>query len=340
MTRFKPAVTPAEIGARDAARDAKLDALHTTLTQQITALRNGQDWQNWLRVAARFHNYSFNNVILIAAACSTAGRPPATAVAGFGAWQALGRQVNKGERGIQILAPLVRRPASSDTSPGGTSRNTDTRRDSRSASPSSDAEPIAEPGRVAGWRVVHVFDILQTSGEPLPERPMPQLLAGQAPDGLWKALAEQVTAHGFALQRGDCGTANGLTDYTRRTVRVRTDIDDAAAVKTLSHDLLTAPTPRFVRSWQGVAQGTRRPCSPSLSCGSCTAGLVASDSRGVTMEFNEASGYTFAYVAGWAGPDLSLVRQAAETVTKAARTILDHCSADAATGSDDLADTA
>jgi len=54
----------------------------------------------------------------------------------------------------------------------------------------------------------------------------------------------------------------------------------------------------------------------------------------------DASGYTFAYLAGWAGPDLSLVRQAAETVTKAARTILSHCSANTLTGSDDLADTA
>ncbi len=184
-----------------------------------------------------------------------------------------------------------------------------------------------------------MFALHQTEGAPLPEV-APSLLVGQAPAGLWDDLASQVTGYGYALEHGDCCGANGYTDPTRRVVRVRDDIDDAQAVKTLAHDLLTAPTPRFVRSWQGVAQGTRRPCSPSLSCGSCTAGLVASDSRGVTMEFNEASGYTFAYVAGWAGPDLSLVRQAAETVTKAARTILDHCSADAATGSDDLADTA
>ena len=54
----------------------------------------------------------------------------------------------------------------------------------------------------------------------------------------------------------------------------------------------------------------------------------------------DASGYTFAYVAGWAAGDLTQVRQVAETVTKAARTILGRCSADAATGSDDLSDTA
>jgi len=54
----------------------------------------------------------------------------------------------------------------------------------------------------------------------------------------------------------------------------------------------------------------------------------------------DASGYSFAYVAGWAGGDLTRVRQAAETVTKAAQTILGHCSADPGTAPDDLADTA
>jgi len=54
----------------------------------------------------------------------------------------------------------------------------------------------------------------------------------------------------------------------------------------------------------------------------------------------DASGYSFVYVAGWAGGDLTRVRQAAETVTKAARTILGRCSASTATCPDDLADTA
>ncbi len=54
----------------------------------------------------------------------------------------------------------------------------------------------------------------------------------------------------------------------------------------------------------------------------------------------DSSGYTFAYLAGWAGGDPAKVRQAAETVTKAARTILGHCSADSGTAPDDLAVTA
>ena len=59
-----------------------------------------------------------------------------------------------------------------------------------------------------------------------------------------------------------------------------------------------------------------------------------------TAQGLHASGYTFAYVAGWAGGDLTCVRQAAETVTKAARTILGRCSADSATAPADLAGTA
>ena len=338
MSRFKPAVTPAEIEARDAARDAKLDALHNTLTQQITALRNGQDWQDWLNVAARFHHYSFNNVTLIAAQSSAAGRPPATVVAGFGAWQALGRRVNKGERGIQILAPMVRRPASSDHSPSGTSDSTGSRRASTSGPAASEVEPVAERGRVAGWRVVHVFDIFQTSGEPLPERPMPQLLAGQAPDGLWQALAEQVTAHGFALQRGDCGTANGLTDYTRRTVTVRPDIDDAAAAKTLSHELahvlMHDPKGSATGAQPGAPASAANPilsAAVTTSFGQCR-GRIEVEAESVAYLVTashglDSSAYTFPYVAGWAGtvdsvkPE-TVVRATGERVLAAARVIL------------------
>ena len=336
MTRLKPAVTPAEIAARDVARDAKLNTLHAILTQQITALRNGQDWQSWLEVAARFHHYSFNNVTLIAAQCSAAGRPPATAVAGFGAWQALGRQVNKGERGIQILAPMVRRSGSTDASPGGTSVSTHTRNDSTPGPAASEVEPAVKPGRVAGFRVVHVFDILQTSGEPLPERPMPQLLAGQAPDGLWQALAEQVTANGFSLERGDCGTANGLIDYTRRIVTVRPDIDDAAAVKTLSHELahvlLHDPTgvakltvtgaPRMPATLVGAAMTSVGQCRGRIEVEAESVAYLITASHGL-----DSSAYTFPYVAGWAGtvdsvkPE-TVVRATGERVLAAARVIL------------------
>ena len=220
------------------------------------------------------------NLLLIGAQA-----PQATRVAGFRTWQSLGRQVRKGERGIAILAPCTYRPKSADRAepagPAGPEPATTS---------GGGVAPQGGGGRqVRGFRVVHVFALSQTEGALLPDV-APTLLEGLAPAGLWDALAEQITAHGYTVHRGDTGRANGWTDPTSRTVRVSGGVDDAQAVKTLLHDLLTAPTPRFVRSWQGVAQRTRRPCSRSLSCGSCTAGLVASDSRGVTVEFNEGNG--------------------------------------------------
>lgn len=81
-----------------------------------------------------------------------------------------------------------------------------------------------------------MFDIAQTDGEPLPDV-APALLTGEAPVDLWDGLAAQVTGRGYRLERGECRGANGYTDPTSGTVRVRGDVDDAQAVKTLAHEL-------------------------------------------------------------------------------------------------------
>jgi DNA primase len=330
-------ISPAELEAREAVRAAKLDALHATLTEQIAALRTGQDWQQWLAVAARFHNYSFNNVLLIAAQ-----RPGATAVAGCEAWKTLGRQVDKGERGIQILAPVVRRTASADppaadppAAEGGGSPTSD--------QIGNDRQERALAGgarRVAGFRVAYVFDVTQTSGAPLPDRPVPRLLAGQAPAGLWDALAEQVHARGFALQRGPClgGVANGLTNYLTRTVTVRADVDDAQAVKTLAHELahvlLHDPTaPPTVPPTAPPAAGPGEPggagsVDPSGQCRGRVEVEAESVAYLVTASHGlDSGGYTFPYVAGWAGsvdattPE-TVVRATGQRVLTAAHVIL------------------
>jgi antirestriction protein ArdC len=100
----------------------------------------------YLEYLARFHQYSFGNVMLIAIQ-----KPNATQVAGFHAWRKLGRWVRKGEQGILILAPMVGRK----------------RRDRAEADQQEDTD-----GNVRclyGFRVVYVFDVSQTEGAELPE---------------------------------------------------------------------------------------------------------------------------------------------------------------------------
>ena len=95
----------------------------------------------YLAAMARFRRYSWHNVILIASQ-----NPKATHVAGFHAWNKLGRFVKKGEKGILILAPIVRKKSEN---------NGEAERDESSVA--------------VGFRAAYVFDISQTDGQPLPE---------------------------------------------------------------------------------------------------------------------------------------------------------------------------
>ena len=73
----------------------------TKLESGIQQLLSSSNWQNYLKTQSRFHNYSFNNTVLI-----LMQSPLATRVAGFNTWKQLRRNVNKGEKAIAILAPL------------------------------------------------------------------------------------------------------------------------------------------------------------------------------------------------------------------------------------------
>lgn len=272
-------------------RSDRLVEIHDRLAGAVEAMVSGADWQRLLEVASRFHAYSPNNVWLI-----LSQRPEGTRVAGFATWRSMGRHVRKGEKGIAILAPMVakRRPAEADESGTIESEDEGDRR-----------------GRVLrGFRIVFVFDQTQTDGEPLPEVERPALLDGDAPAALWEALAAQVAAAGFDLSRGDCGGANGVTDFSARTVRVRDDVAPAQAAKTLAHELA------HVRLHDGGTnalgcRGRGEVEAESVAYLVCSAAGLASD------------GYSFPYVAHWSGGDVAEVRKAAERAIGCARSILD-----------------
>ncbi len=110
--------------------------------QLVAALNAGRSEAlvGYLKAIGRFHRYSLYNVMLIASQ-----KPNASYVTGFRTWNHLGRFVKKGEKGIVILAPIVRRKAQNEEDP-----------DDDSAS-------------VAGFRAAHVFDVSQTDGRELPQ---------------------------------------------------------------------------------------------------------------------------------------------------------------------------
>ena len=284
-------------------RKAELDTMHQRLSDGVNALVNGDEWQAWLQVAARFHAYSFRNTLLI-----YLQDPEATAVAGYKAWQtAFGRQVNKGEKGIRILAPILARTEATD----------------RDGKPILDANGKRERrASIVGVKPTSVFDVRQTSGPPLAERPRPQLLRGQAPEGLWDKLTTFIEAHGYTVHRGDCGTANGVIRFDDKTITIRPDIDDAAALKSLCHEtghlLLHAPPPDQTLRVEVPCRGVAEVEAESVA-------FLLSHAYGV-----DSSQYTFAYVAGWAEQALTtdttledVIAQTGSRVISAAHKILD-----------------
>lgn len=261
----------------------QLTTAHERITDAVEQLVTGADWQTMLDIAARFHSYSPNNIWLI-----LAQRPDATRVAGFHTWRNLNRWVRKGEHGIAVLAPILTRAKSTNT---------------------TDEPDRAEPSKVLrGFKVVHVFDITQTDGTDLPDV-TPTLLTGDAPTAAWAMLAAHITDAGFSLERGDCHGANGYTNHTTRTVRVRDDVDDAQAVKTLAHELghvllhdntdrTSDDRPRMEIEAESVAY---------LVCHQL--GIASDD-------------YSFAYLARWSNGDTNLIRTTAERAITCASRIL------------------
>lgn len=108
---------------------ADVATVQARLEQGLERLLESNGFRDYLRVQSRFHAYSFGNALLI-----WAQRPDATQVAGFNAWREMGRNVRKGEHGIQILAPMARRAqtvtAPDPADPAATSVETHPERDS------------------------------------------------------------------------------------------------------------------------------------------------------------------------------------------------------------------
>lgn len=199
-----------------AARDAKIEALHQKLAESVGALVTGEDWKRALEFAAKFRSRSFNNTMLIYVqhyAAFQEGRVPEPApsyVAGFKQWLSLNRQVMKGQSGYGILAPVTARFASS------TPANAESwRRLGRGAKPRP-GEVVRS--RLVGLKSAHVWDLTQTDGDPVPESPRPALLQGEAPEGLWDGLVDQITARlrvAFGVTRcgyRGCQRPHGLHD--------------------------------------------------------------------------------------------------------------------------------
>ncbi len=180
-------------------------AIIERLERGFQEVQDSERFQDYLSTCARFHHYSAANTLLI-----WAQRPDATRVAGFHTWRKLERHVQKGEKGIQILAPRpYRRTVENDGE-----------------------EEVIEG---CSFRPVHVFDVSQTDGKPLSAAPVTELDGSD--DGLFASLTAIATKEGIALDRTP-NAGNGANGFYRPgTIWIKPEASPRMATKTLTHEL-------------------------------------------------------------------------------------------------------
>ena len=269
----------------------RLAAAHQALSDAIANVITSEDWQRLLRISQSFHRYSPNNQLLLAAQGAEG------LVASFNTWKQIPAvdgnvcRVRKGETAMRVYAPIrtTRREVDQET-----------------------GDEIVERS-VVRFKLVPVFHQGQLVAPP--DIPMqPKLLVGDEPPAyLWDAVAAQIDAAGFRLERGALdgpGGANGVTSYLDKRVIVRDDLPPAQALKTqiheLAHVMLHAPDDRP----EGMSRDLVEVEAESVA-------FVVCDMLGV-----DSASYSIPYVANWAGGELDRVRSTAERVLGAARQIV------------------
>jgi hypothetical protein len=192
----------------------KLEEINNRTTDAVNhlveALESGQSevLTQYLSAMARFHNYSFGNVMLIARQ-----KPDATNVAGLRTWNSLGRFVKRGEKGILILAPMIGRKKADSA-----------------AEATDDAKQ--SQAQLYGFRAVYVFDISQTEGKDLPT--LTAVLGDVS--GYRERLVKFVESQGITLNYSDkIAPAKGLSHGGKITLL--SGMQPTEEFSTLAHEI-------------------------------------------------------------------------------------------------------
>jgi antirestriction protein ArdC len=190
-------------------RDELKKAAREALEKLIRDVEAGisETLRGYLEAMGRFHRYSVANAILIGLQ-----KPDATHVAGFRAWQQLGRYVNKGEHGLAIMAPVVH---------------------CRKARDGTDQERHKDPDNevVSTFKTAYVFDISQTEGKPLPEFAR----AKGDPGPCLERLERFIAARGIKLEHGDLRSAEGVS--VGGAILLKASLAPAEEFSTMVHEL-------------------------------------------------------------------------------------------------------
>jgi len=283
----------------------KLKEITDRLEQGITELFDSERYKEYLRVMSKFHNYSFNNTLLIAMQ-----KPDASLIAGFTAWKnQFQRNVKKGEKGIKIIAP----------SPFKIKQETE-KIDPQTQKPviGRDGKPVTEEKEITipAYKVVSVFDVSQTEGKELPDIAVDALTGDVEQYSDFFTALEKTSPVPIGFEKIE-GGAHGYYHLEDKRIALDEGMSELQTLKTAIHEIahaklhdidLNAPKDE---QQPRVDRRTREVEAESVAYTVCQHyGLDTSD-------------YSFGYVAGWSsGRELAELKSSLETIRSAAADII------------------
>ena len=284
-------------------RKQQMKEITERLEQGVKDIFTSEMYTTYLRTMAKFHNYSFNNTLLIAMQ-----RPDATLVAGFNAWKnKFNRYVKKGEKGIQIIAPAPIKEVE---------EREKIDKDTGLAVLNENGEPEMERVEyvIPRFRVTTVFDVSQTDGEPIPSLEVNELTASVEDYALLTAAIEQISPVPMRFDEIE-GEAKGYYSDIDKEICIQVGMGESQTIKTMIHEVAHAMlhnSDLMKQRGEEKDRLTKETEAESIAFTVCSAlGIDTSD-------------YSFPYVASWAsGKEMKELKDSMDTIRLTAADFLE-----------------
>ena len=280
----------------------RVQELTDKLEQGLQDLFNSDSYRNYLSTMSKFHNYSFNNTLLIAMQ-----KPDATLVAGYKAWQKnFERHVNKGGKAIRILAPAPYKIKEERDKIDPVTQELLLDKD---GNPQKEEVEITIPA----FRAVSVFDVAQTDGKPIPELAAKELLSDvEGYQDMIRAV-EAISPVPIELEE-IAGDSKGYYDREAKRIAVQENMSESQTLKTMIHEV--AHSKLHSKEVEQDEQMKKDRNTKEVE--------AESIAYTVCQHFGiDTSDYSFGYIAGWSsGRDTKELRSSMDTIRRTASELI------------------
>ena len=280
----------------------RVQELTNKLEQGLQDLFNSDSYRNYLSTMSKFHNYSFNNTLLIAMQ-----KPDATLVAGYKAWQKnFERHVNKGEKAIRILAPAPYKIKEERDKIDPVTQELLLDKD---GNPQKEEVEITIPA----FRAVSVFDLSQTDGKPIPELTAKELLSDvEGYQDMIRAV-EAISPVPIELEE-IAGDSKGYYDREAKRIAVQENMSESQTLKTMIHEVAHSK----LHSKEVEQDEQMRKDRNTKEVEAESVAYTVCQHFGV-----DTSDYSFGYIAGWSsGRDTKELRASMDTIRRTASELI------------------